>query len=157
MGNCNCLERARAKVTAWGAEEGDGGEDEFWGATAAEFSGGGGGGARGGVPSTRKKEIIKDGGGGGKGSSSPTRRVKIRMTKGQLRRLLAGAGRGAAVEDVVAEIMSMGRRARRAREGGGGQRRPPAAAVAVQAGADTGRHGRVAGAAMEEDMMEMSL
>uniref|UniRef100_A0A0E0ECD9 Uncharacterized protein n=1 Tax=Oryza meridionalis TaxID=40149 RepID=A0A0E0ECD9_9ORYZ len=128
MGNCNCLERARAKVTAWGAEEGDGGEDEFWGATAAEFSGGGGGGggARGGVPSTRKKEIIKDGG-GGEGSSSPTRRVKIRMTKGQLRRLLAGAGRGAAVEDVVAEIMSMGDvhvEPVKAEEGGGG-RRPP--------------------------------
>uniref|UniRef100_A0A0E0LLK1 Uncharacterized protein n=1 Tax=Oryza punctata TaxID=4537 RepID=A0A0E0LLK1_ORYPU len=99
MGNCNCLERARAKVTAWG----DDGEDEFWGATAAEFSGGGG--ARGGVLSTRKE--IKDGGGEGTGSS-PTRRVKIRMTKGQLRRLLDGAGRGSAVEDVVAEIMSMG-------------------------------------------------
>ncbi|BAF21764.1 uncharacterized protein [Oryza sativa Japonica Group] len=128
MGNCNCLERARAKVTAWGAEEGDGGEDEFWGATAAEFSGGGGGGARGGVPSTRKKEIIKDGGGGGEGSSSPTRRVKIRMTKGQLRRLLAGAGRGAAVEDVVAEIMSMGDvhvEPVKAEEGGGGRRPPP--------------------------------
>uniref|UniRef100_A0A0E0I0J9 Uncharacterized protein n=1 Tax=Oryza nivara TaxID=4536 RepID=A0A0E0I0J9_ORYNI len=127
MGNCNCLERARAKVTAWGAEEGDGGEDEFWGATAAEFSGGGGGGARGGVPSTRKKEIIKDGG-GGEGSSSPTRRVKIRMTKGQLRRLLAGAGRGAAVEDVVAEIMSMGDvhvEPVKAEEGGGGRRPPP--------------------------------
>lgn len=121
------MERARAKVTAWGAEEGDGGEDEFWGATAAEFSGGGGGGARGGVPSTRKKEIIKDGG-GGEGSSSPTRRVKIRMTKGQLRRLLAGAGRGAAVEDVVAEIMSMGDvhvEPVKAEEGGGGRRPPP--------------------------------
>lgn len=114
-------------MTAWGAEEGDGGEDEFWGATAAEFSGGGGGGARGGVPSTRKKEIIKDGG-GGEGSSSPTRRVKIRMTKGQLRRLLAGAGRGAAVEDVVAEIMSMGDvhvEPVKAEEGGGGRRPPP--------------------------------
>lgn len=114
-------------MTAWGAEEGDGGEDEFWGATAAEFSAGGGGGARGGVPSTRK-EIIKDGGGGGEGSSSPTRRVKIRMTKGQLRRLLAGAGRGAAVEDVVAEIMSMGDvhvEPVKAEEGGGGRRPPP--------------------------------
>lgn len=114
-------------MTAWGAEEGDGGEDEFWGATAAEFSAGGGGGARGGVPSTRK-EIIKDGGGGGEGCSSPTRRVKIRMTKGQLRRLLAGAGRGAAVEDVVAEIMSMGDvhvEPVKAEEGGGGRRPPP--------------------------------
>ncbi|CAN6183615.1 unnamed protein product [Urochloa humidicola] len=36
-------------------------------------------------------------------------RVKIRMTKGQLRRLLENAGRGGASdEDVVAEIMRMG-------------------------------------------------
>jgi hypothetical protein len=80
MGNCSCLERAR--VTAW-----DG--DEDWG-FLAERSGG----ARGVVSPT--------GNGGGM-------RVKVRMTKGQLRRLLESAGRGGASdEDVVAEIMSMG-------------------------------------------------
>ncbi|KAF0905265.1 hypothetical protein E2562_003866 [Oryza meyeriana var. granulata] len=100
MGNCNCLERARAKVTAWGGE-GDDGEDEYWGATAAEFSCGAQG-----VLLARKGKYGEDGGGGT--TSSPTRRVKIRMTKGQLRRLLDGAGRESAVEDVVAEIMSMG-------------------------------------------------
>ncbi|XP_006657786.1 uncharacterized protein LOC102710998 [Oryza brachyantha] len=99
MGNCNCLERARAKVTAWAGEDDGTGEDDYWGAAAAEFSGG----VAQGALSTRKE---KDGGGGG--ASSPTRRVRIRMTKGQLRRLLDGAGRGSAVEDVVAEIMSMG-------------------------------------------------
>ncbi|TKW35096.1 hypothetical protein SEVIR_2G348900v4 [Setaria viridis] len=81
MGNCSCLERAR--VTAW-----DG--DEDW-VLPAERSGG----ARG-VVST------ENGGCGGM-------RVKIRMTKGQLRRLLETAGRGGASdEDVVAGIMSMG-------------------------------------------------
>uniref|UniRef100_A0A0D9WZR0 Uncharacterized protein n=1 Tax=Leersia perrieri TaxID=77586 RepID=A0A0D9WZR0_9ORYZ len=84
MGNCNCLERARAKVTAWGGDDDGDDQDEYWGATA------------------EKKDD------GAAGSSSPARRVKIRMTKGQLRLLLDGAGRGAAVEDVVAEIMRMG-------------------------------------------------
>ncbi|RCV13346.1 hypothetical protein SETIT_2G338800v2 [Setaria italica] len=79
MGNCSCLERAR--VTAW-----DG--DEDW-VLPAERSGG----ARG---------VVSTENGGGM-------RVKIRMTKGQLRRLLETAGRGGASdEDVVAEIMSIG-------------------------------------------------
>ncbi|RLN34038.1 hypothetical protein C2845_PM03G09010 [Panicum miliaceum] len=81
MGNCSCLERAR--VTAWD-------DDEDWGLPAAERSGGARGVAAAG----------NDGGGG--------MRVKIRMTKGQLRRLLESAGRGGASdEDVVAEIMRM--------------------------------------------------
>ena len=80
MGNCNCcLERAR--VTAWD-------DDEDW-SQPEERSGG----ARG---------VVSAGSGGGT-------RVKIRMTKGQLRRLLENAGRGGASdEDVVAEIMRMG-------------------------------------------------
>ncbi|OEL28786.1 hypothetical protein BAE44_0010192 [Dichanthelium oligosanthes] len=83
MGNCSCLERAR--VTAW-----DGDDDDYWGLPAAERSSG----ARG-VVST--------------GNGSGGTRVKIRMTKGQLRRLLEITGRGGAPdEDVVAEIMSMG-------------------------------------------------
>ncbi|XP_062190614.1 uncharacterized protein LOC133893574 [Phragmites australis] len=81
MGNCSCLERAR--VTAWDDENDDWGLPE-----PAERSGR----ARG-MPTTEN---------GGT-------RVKIRMTKGQLRRLLESAGRGEAPEeDVVAEIMSMG-------------------------------------------------
>ncbi|KAG8042972.1 hypothetical protein GUJ93_ZPchr0007g4675 [Zizania palustris] len=79
MGNCNCFERERVRVTAWGGEDGQ--DDE------------------------------KNDGEGGINGSAPattTTRLKIRMTKGQLRRLLDGAGRGSAVEDVVAEIMSMG-------------------------------------------------
>ncbi|KAJ1291193.1 hypothetical protein BS78_02G299400 [Paspalum vaginatum] len=80
MGNCSCLERAR--VTAY---------DDDWGARTERFPAGAGPGARG-----------DNNGGGGT-------RVKIRMTKGQLRRLLESAGRGGAPdEDVVAEIMSMG-------------------------------------------------
>ncbi|CAN6168259.1 unnamed protein product [Urochloa humidicola] len=81
MGNCSCLERAR--VTAW--------DDEYdaWGLPTVRS---GSSGARGVVPT----------GNGGM-------RVKIRMTKGQLRRLLENAGRGGASdEDVVAEIMRMG-------------------------------------------------
>ncbi|KAL5198270.1 hypothetical protein ABZP36_001782 [Zizania latifolia] len=77
MGNCNCFERERARVTAWGGEDGQDDEEN-------------------------------DGEGGNNGSAPSTTRLKIRMTKGQLRRLLDGAGRGSAVEDVVAEIMSMG-------------------------------------------------
>ncbi|CAN6205592.1 unnamed protein product [Urochloa humidicola] len=43
------------------------------------------------------------------GGGSDGMRVKIRMTKGQLRRLLETAGRGGeSDEDVVAEIMRMG-------------------------------------------------
>ena len=82
MGNCSCLERAR--VTAWD-------DDEDW-SQPEERSGG----ARG---------VVSAGNGGGGGM-----RVKIRMTKGQLRRLLESAGRGggASDEDVVAEIMRMG-------------------------------------------------
>ena len=47
--------------------------------------------------------------GGARGNGGGMR-VKIRMTKGQLRRLLdiAGRGGGASDEDVVAEIMRMG-------------------------------------------------
>jgi hypothetical protein len=83
MGNCSCcLERVR--VTAWGDV------DDDWG-LPAERSGRA---SAGGVVSAEN--------GGGT-------RVKIRMTKGQLRRLLERAGRrGAPDEDVVAEIMSMG-------------------------------------------------
>ncbi|KAF8669119.1 hypothetical protein HU200_051444 [Digitaria exilis] len=82
MGNCSCLERAR--VTAWYDE------DDDRGLPAAGRSGG----VRG-MASTQN------------GSGT---RVKIRMTKGQLRRLLESAGRGGASsdEDVVAEIMNMG-------------------------------------------------
>ncbi|CAN6199246.1 unnamed protein product [Urochloa humidicola] len=79
MGNCSCLERAR--VTAWDDEYDD------WGLPAVRS-----GGARGVTPAG-------DGG----------MRVKIRMTKGQLRRLLENAGRGGeSDDDVVAEIMRMG-------------------------------------------------
>lgn len=81
MGNCSCLERAR--VTAWDDE------DDDWGLPPAGRSGGGQG------------AVSAQNGGG--------TRVKIRMTKGQLRRLLESAGSGGASdEDVVAEIMSMG-------------------------------------------------
>ncbi|KAF8700440.1 hypothetical protein HU200_034380 [Digitaria exilis] len=82
MGNCNCLERTR--VTAWYDE------DDDWGLPATGRSGG-----------VRGAASTQNGGG---------TRVKIRMTKGQLRRLLESAGRRGASsdEDVVAEIMSMG-------------------------------------------------
>ncbi|RLM85378.1 hypothetical protein C2845_PM04G27200 [Panicum miliaceum] len=84
MGNCSCLERAR--VTAWD-------DDEDWGLPAAERSGG-------------VRGVVLPGSGGGCGGGM---RVKIRMTKGQLRRLLESDGRGGASdEDVVAEIMRMG-------------------------------------------------
>jgi hypothetical protein len=44
------------------------------------------------------------------GDNNGGMKVKIRMTKGQLRRLLESAGHGGSTadEDVVAEIMSMG-------------------------------------------------
>lgn len=80
MGNCNCLERGR--VAAWGGDDWP-----EWG-SPDERSGG-------------VQGMKENGDAGGT-------RVKIRMTKGQLRRLLEGAGRGSAVEDVVAEIMSVG-------------------------------------------------
>ncbi|CAM0144827.1 unnamed protein product [Urochloa decumbens] len=82
MGNCSCLERAR--VMAW-----DDKYDDL------------------GLPAVRSgaaRGVVSAGNGGGGGM-----RVKIRMTKGQLRRLLENASRGGASdEDVVAEIMSMG-------------------------------------------------
>ncbi|CAL5062427.1 unnamed protein product [Urochloa decumbens] len=82
MGNCSCLQRAR--VMAW-----DDKYDDL------------------GLPAVRSgaaQRVVSAGDGGG------GMRVKIRMTKGQLRRLLENAaGRGGASdEDVVAEIMSMG-------------------------------------------------
>ncbi|CAD6217826.1 unnamed protein product [Miscanthus lutarioriparius] len=80
MGNCSCLERVR--VTAWDDVDDDLG-------LPAERSG-----------SARRVVSAENSGG---------TRIKIRMTKGQLRRLLETAGRGGAPdEDVVAEIMSMG-------------------------------------------------
>ena len=80
MGNCSCLERVR--VTAWDDVDDDLG-------LPAERSG-----------SARRVVSAENSGG---------TCIKIRMTKGQLRRLLESAGRrGAPDEDVVAEIMSMG-------------------------------------------------
>ncbi|GJN11552.1 hypothetical protein PR202_ga29751 [Eleusine coracana subsp. coracana] len=80
MGNCNCLERSR--VMAWD-------DDYDWGLTPAARSG-----------EARTTAAMENGG----------MKVKIRMTKGQLRRLLESAGHGgsSADEDVVAEVMSMG-------------------------------------------------
>ncbi|GJN32541.1 hypothetical protein PR202_gb21055 [Eleusine coracana subsp. coracana] len=80
MGNCNCLERPR--VMAWD-------DDYDWGLKPAARSG-----------EERTTVAMENGG----------MKVKIRMTKGQLRRLLEGAGHGGSStdEDVVEEIMSMG-------------------------------------------------
>ena len=84
MGNCSCLERVR--VTAWDDV------DDDWGLPAERFAG----------RAAPARGVVSAENGGGT-------RVKIRMTKGQLRRLLESAGRrGAPDEDVVAEIMSMG-------------------------------------------------
>ncbi|CAD6223615.1 unnamed protein product [Miscanthus lutarioriparius] len=84
MGNCSCLERVR--VMAWDDV------DDDWGLSAERFAGR--------AAPARGVASAENGGG---------TRVKIRMTKGQLRRLLESAGRrGAPDEDVVAEIMSMG-------------------------------------------------
>jgi hypothetical protein len=81
MGNYSCRERPR--VTAWD------GDDDHWGLPPAKRSGEAPRTAM--VGSTRTK-------------------VKIRMTKGQLRRLLESAGHGGSTADeaVIAEVMSMG-------------------------------------------------
>ncbi|KAL5196873.1 hypothetical protein ABZP36_000385 [Zizania latifolia] len=115
--NCNCFERERARVTAWG---GGGGEDDdyyYRGTAPVEFSG---------PASFRKKEKDGEGGNNVGGSPPPTARLlKIRMTKGQLRRLLDGAGKGLPVEDVVTEIMSMGEVLVEPVEAAEGHRPPP--------------------------------
>lgn len=77
----NCFERPR--VMAWDDA------DDDWGLTPAARSG-----------EARTAAAMESGG----------MKVKIRMTKGQLRRLLENAGHGGSTadEDVVAEVMSMG-------------------------------------------------
>ncbi|KAL6840566.1 hypothetical protein ACP4OV_029430 [Aristida adscensionis] len=89
MGNCSCLERARV-VATWEEEDGSGGGDR---GLPGKRSGG--------ATGTADESDDDDDDGG--------TRVRIRMTKGQLRRLLESAGRrGATEEDVAAEIMSVG-------------------------------------------------
>jgi hypothetical protein len=80
MGNCSCRERPR--VTAWDDD------DDHWI-----------------LPAERSGEAPKTSMVGSTGT-----KVKIRMTKGQLRRLLESAGHGGSTadEDVISEVMGMG-------------------------------------------------